>query len=100
MTKVNLLVVERNADWSEWATISRSFNSVLMLVQQADEPKAEFHERILKRMARADLPALEQVVVLRDRDGAHSEPLSALLLERIDASTCSGLRVYPCAVAP
>jgi hypothetical protein len=51
-------------------------------------------------MARADLPALEQVVVLRDRNGAHSEPLSALLLERIDASTCSGLRVYPCAIAP
>jgi len=99
MTKVNLLVVERNADWSEWATISRSFNSVLMLVQQADEPSAEFHERIIRRMARVDRHALDQVVVLRERNGATSEPLSALLLEQIDASARSGLRVYPCSVA-
>jgi hypothetical protein len=103
MTKVNLLVVERNADWSEWATISRSLNSVLMLVQQADEPSAEFHERVLERMARmatVERHALDQVVVLRGRNSAHAEPLSAPLLEQIDANAHSGLRVYPCAVAP
>jgi hypothetical protein len=99
MTKVNLLVVERNADWSDWETISRSFNSVLMLVQQADEPSDEFHERILRRMARVDRHALDQVVLLRDRNGARSEPLSAPLLEQIDANARQGLRVYPCSAA-
>jgi hypothetical protein len=100
MTKVNLLVVERNADWSEWDTISRSFSSVLMLVQQADEPSADFHERILRRMAVVDRNGLEQVVMLRDRNVLHAEPLSAPLLEQIDANASRGLRVYPCVVAP
>lgn len=100
MTKVNLLVVERNADWSDWDAISRSFSSVLMLVQQADEPSAEFHERILRRMAVVDRHALDQVVMLRDRNIHHAEPLSAPLLEQIDANARLGLRVYPCAVAP
>jgi hypothetical protein len=100
MTKVNLLVVERNADWSEWDTISRTFSSVLMLVQQADESSEVFHDRILRRMARVEQHALDQVVFLRDRNGARSEPLSAPLLEQIDANARQGLRVYPCATAP
>ena len=38
MQPVHLLVVERDADWSQWSRISRSFGTtVVMLIQRADE---------------------------------------------------------------
>jgi hypothetical protein len=98
MTAVNVLVVERNADWSQWTVISRSFDTVLMLVQQPEETSAAFQERIQRRLASVDESSLDQVVFLRDRsklDGAHAEPLSASLLEHIGATARGGLRVYP-----
>jgi hypothetical protein len=97
MTPVNLLVVERNADWSQWTTISRSLSAVLMLVQQPDEPSDVFHARILKRVAN-DRELLDRVVLLRAaaKSGAPVlEPLSASLREHIGANARGGLRVYP-----
>jgi hypothetical protein len=99
MASMNLLVVERNADWSQWATISRSLSTtVLMLVQQADESSAAFHERIRSRLARVKRRAIEEVVLLRNGgagndQAAESEPL----FEQLGASARRGLRVYPCA---
>lgn len=98
MNDVSLLVVERNADWSQWSLISRAFDHVLMLVQQSDEPSEEFHARVLERMAQVDARSLDQVVFLRDRsklDGVNAEPLSAPLLQHIGATARGGLRVYP-----
>lgn len=96
MTAVNLLVVERNADWSQWTTISRSLSAVLMLVQQPDEPSDAFHARVLKRI---NQHGLEQVVLLRDRTSdAAAELLSAPLREHIGANARRGLRVFPLAV--
>jgi hypothetical protein len=100
MASMNLLVVERNADWSQWDSISRTLNTtVLMLVQQPDEPSAAFHDRIRRRLARVDRRAIEQVVLLR-KDGADitSGVDQSPLFEQLSASARRGLRVYPCAV--
>ena len=100
MAFMNLLVVERNADWSQWDAISRTLNTtVLMLVQQADETSAAFHDRIRHRLARVNRRAIEQVVLLR-QDGADvSVDLDqSPLFEQLGASARRGLRVYPCAV--
>ena len=99
MASMNLLVVERNADWSQWAAISRSLSTtVLMLVQQADESSAAFHERIRRRLARVKRRAIEEVVLLRN-NGAENEQASGSegLFEQLGASARRGLRVYPCA---
>jgi hypothetical protein len=100
MEPMNLLVVERDADWSEWAIISRSLSTaVLMLVQQADETRSAFHERISRRLARGQARAIEKVVLLRNRklqavpDEAHEQ-----LLVQLGATARQGLRVYPCAL--
>jgi len=98
MTTVNLLVVERNADWSQWSTISRSLSAVLMLVQQPDETNDAFHARILKRVAN-DRQLLDRVVLLRARStaaaGGDELDLKAPWLEHIGATARGGLRVYP-----
>jgi hypothetical protein len=96
MEPMNLLVVERNADWSEWLSISRSLSTaVLMLVQQADETRAAFQDRITRKLATGR--ALEKVVLLRDRlrDG---DPISDGLLQELGARARQGIRVYPRAV--
>jgi hypothetical protein len=98
MTTVNLLVVERNADWSQWSTISRSLSAVLMLVQQPDETNDAFHARILKRVAN-DRQLLDRVVLLRARgtaeDGGDELNVKVPWLEHIGATARGGLRVYP-----
>jgi isochorismate synthase EntC len=100
MEPMNLLVVERDADWSEWAVISRSLSTaVLMLVQQADETSSAFHDRISRRLARGKERALEKVVLLRNRKThAVVDATSEALLQQLGASARQGLRVYPCAV--
>jgi hypothetical protein len=96
MEPMNLLVVERNADWSEWLSISRSLSTaVLMLVQQADETNAAFQDRISRKLSSGR--ALEKVVLLRDRL-RKGDPISACLLQELGARARQGLRVYPRAV--
>ena len=99
MASMNLLVVERNADWSQWDAISRSLSTtVLMLVQQADESRSAFHDRIRRRLARTNRQAIEQVVLLRNDNadvslGSDQSPL----FDQLGATARRGLRVYPCA---
>jgi len=100
MASMNLLVVERNADWSQWDMISRTLNTtVLMLVQQSDESSSAFHDRIRRRLARVNRRAIDQVVLLR-KDGAEisTDLDESPLFEQLSASARRGLRVYPCAV--
>jgi len=97
MPPTNLLVVERNADWSQWTSLSRSLSTaVLMLVQQPDESCAAFHERICRRLARGKRVALEAVVWLRSRAtlDEHSNP-SDVLFAQLGAKARLGLRIYP-----
>jgi hypothetical protein len=97
MERMNLLVVERDADWSQWASISRGLGrAVLVLVQQADESSPAFHERIARRLQRGKAPPLNKVVVLgSDRGAALPDPVRDRLLEELSENATYGLRVYP-----
>jgi len=101
MPATNLFVVERNADWSQWTSLSRPpSTTVLMLVQQPDESSAAFHDRIRRRLARGKRLALEAVVWLRNRASAddHLDPNDTLFAQ-LGANARLGLRVYPCAAS-
>lgn len=97
MEPVNLLVVERDADWSQWAQISRALShTVLVLVQQADETLRAFHERIGRRLQRGVARPLDRVVVLRNAAARNAaDPGQDQLLRELGARARQGLRVYP-----
>jgi hypothetical protein len=101
MEPMNLLVVERNADWSQWASISRGLGrAVLVLVQQADESSLAFHERIARRLQRGKAPPLNKVVVLGSVHGpAVPDPMRDRLHQQLSEGATHGLRVYPYAHA-
>ena len=97
MEQVNLLVVERDADWTQWAQISRALSdTVLVLIQQADETMRAFQERVAERIERAGRRALGRVVVLRSRASKRAtDPAHDQLLRELRASANGELRVYP-----
>ena len=89
MQPVHLLVVERDADWSEWSAISRSFGStVLMLIQRADEAIAAFYQRIQRCLAER---MVLQVTVMRALGQAPGRLFS--LLAQLGVSIRDGLTV-------
>jgi hypothetical protein len=94
---MNLLVVERDADWSQWALISRALShTVLVLVQQTDETIRAFHERVARRLQRGVVRPLSKVVLLRNIKTARSaDPTHDQLLRELTASAQDGVRVYP-----
>jgi hypothetical protein len=93
---MNLLVVERDADWSQWATISRGLGrAVLVLVQQADESTGAFHERIARRLQRGQARPLNKVVLLGSGKDPAFDPTRDRMLRQLGASAKHGLRVYP-----
>jgi hypothetical protein len=93
---MNLLVVEQDADWSQWATISRGLGrAVLVLVQQADESTGAFHERIARRLQRGNARPLNKVVVLGNGTDPAYDPTRERMLRQLNASAKYGLRVYP-----
>jgi hypothetical protein len=97
MEPMNLLVVERDADWSQWPQISRALShTVLVLVQQADETVRAFHERVAQRLQRGVARPLRRVVVLCNRQRAHSyDATRDQLLRELSAQAQDGLRIYP-----
>jgi hypothetical protein len=97
MEPMNLLVVERDADWSQWATISRGLRrAVLVLVQQADEPTLAFNERISRRLQRDEVPPIDKVIVLSSgRSAAALDPSRLRLFAELNQTAKHGLRVYP-----
>ena len=100
MEPMNLLVVERDADWSQWASISRGLGrAVLVLVQQADESSLAFHERISRRLQRNAIPPIDKVVVLSSGRSTMSDPSRIRLFAELSENATYGLRVYPHAQA-
>jgi hypothetical protein len=97
MEPMNLLVVERDADWSQWGLISRGLGrAVLVLVQQADETSLAFHERIARRLQRDAVPPIDKVVVLSStRSSTWADPSRVRLFAELGDSAANGLRIYP-----
>jgi hypothetical protein len=63
---MDLLIVERNADWSRWNRLAAGLSQpVLVLVQQADESPMVFYSRVARRVTHADTPAIKRIVALR-----------------------------------
>jgi hypothetical protein len=102
MEPVNLLVIERGADWAHWAAVSQLLGQVVfVLVQQGDESSAAFRERIVQRLKLARAKAINAIVLLRGKR-SHSSKRSRLhrrLLIELGRSAKNGLMVYPCAAA-
>ena len=90
MQPVHLLVVERDADWSQWSRISRSFGTtVVMLIQRADEALGAFYQRIQRCLLER---AIQQVTVMR---AAGEYPGKLLgLLAGLGVSMRDGLDAY------
>ena len=64
---MNVLVVEREADWSQWnATSHLVGHAMLVLVQQADETTSAFRKRIQQRLSQIT-QGLGSLVLLRGR---------------------------------
>ena len=98
MEPVNLLVVERGADWAQWAAVSQLLGqAVFVLVQQGDESSAAFRERIAERLARAKAKAINAVVLLRGKrsHAARRSRLHRRLLIELGRTAKKGLMIYP-----
>ncbi|HET8933751.1 MAG TPA: hypothetical protein VFN67_09940 [Polyangiales bacterium] len=102
MEPVNLLVVERGADWKQWSAVTKLLgNAVFVLIQQGDESSAAFRKRIKDRLRRAKAVALNGVVLLRGKRASASRRarFHRRLLVKLGRSAKNGLMVYP-RVAP
>ena len=99
MEPMNLLLVERNSDWTEWQSISKLLGGVvLVLVQQSDEPFEAFHKRITHRLSRTNTPRLNRVVLLRDKDRRiESNAARDSLVRSLSAQAQQSLQIYPAA---
>jgi hypothetical protein len=101
MEPVNLLVIERGADWAQWTAVSKLLGqAVLVLVQQGDESSAAFRERITERLQRVKARAINVVVLLRGKKAHASQRVSyhRRLLQELGRSATNGLKIYPLAV--
>jgi hypothetical protein len=95
MEPVNLLVVERGADWKQWSAVSQLLGqAVFVLVQQGDESSTAFRERIKKRLQRAKAKAINGVVLLRGKKSLATRFHRSLLVE-LGRSAKNGLLIYP-----
>ena len=98
MEPVNLLVVERGADWNQWAAVSQLLGqAVFVLVQQGDESSAAFRKRIKERLLRAKDKVLNAVVLLRGKrpNASRRSRFHRRFLVALGRSAKLGLRVYP-----
>lgn len=84
MQPVHLLVVERDADWSQWSVISRSFGTtVVLLIQRADEAVSAFYQRIVRCLGER---LVSEVTLMRAAGAAATGALTSLLAQ-LDVST-------------
>ena len=94
MEAMNLLVVERGADWTHWAAASQLLGqAAVILVQQADESGAAFRERIIARLQRIKTTAIDAVVLLRGRRNR----ATTRFLRELMVGAKHGLRIFPSA---
>ena len=90
MDPMNLLVVERGADWAHWAATSHLVgHAMLVLAQHGDEPSADFRRRVRSRLSRINKQPLNSVVLLRG--GA----ARSTILEELTRCAPNDIRVYP-----
>jgi hypothetical protein len=67
MDPMNVLVVERDADWSQWGSTSHVVgHAMLVLVQQTDETTGAFRKRIQERLSRIK-QGLGSLVLMRGK---------------------------------
>ncbi|MEY4580559.1 MAG: hypothetical protein RL701_5262 [Pseudomonadota bacterium] len=102
MEPVNLFVVERGADWAQWAVVSQLLGQVVfVLVQQGDESSGAFRERIAGRLRLAKAKAINAIVLLRGKRSRKSrrKSLHRRLLIELGRSAKKGLTIYPMATA-
>jgi hypothetical protein len=65
MDPINVVVVERGADYTQWNSAAHLIgHTLLVIVQQADETSAVFGTRIQERLARVK-QSLGSLVLLR-----------------------------------
>jgi hypothetical protein len=84
MQPMNVLVVERGADWNHWdATKHVVGPAMLVLAQQHDESAMAFRERIQARIRRLKKQPLNAFVVLRAC--RQSQLTAEMLLQELDA---------------
>jgi hypothetical protein len=98
MEPVNLLVIERGADWAQWAVVSQLLGqAVFVLVQQGDESSLAFRERIAARLRLAKAKAINAVVLLRGKrkHAARRSRLHRRLLIELGRTATNGLTIYP-----
>jgi hypothetical protein len=98
MEPVNLLVVERGADWKQWGAVTKLLgNAVFVLIQQGDESSAAFRKRIKERLRRAKDKALNGIVLLRGKRASASRRarFHRRLLVQLGRSAKHGLTIYP-----
>jgi hypothetical protein len=92
MEAMNLLVVERGADWTHWAAASQLLGqAAVILVQQADESGVAFRERIIARLQRIKATAINAVVLLRGRRNR----ATTRFLRELMVGAKQGLRIFP-----
>src|ERR1700759_3802503 len=98
MEPVNLLVVERGADWAHWTAVSQLLGAaVFVLVQQGDESSAAFRDRIAQRLKRAKAKAINAVGLVRGKSSYASRQsrFHRRLLIELGRSAKNGLNIYP-----
>jgi hypothetical protein len=103
MEPVNLLVVERGADWAQWAVVSQLLGqAVLVLIQQGDESSSAFRERIAERVQRVKAKAIDAVVLLRGKKDPATRGISyhRRLLHELGVGAKNGLKIYPQSIKP
>jgi hypothetical protein len=92
MDRMNVLVVERDADWTQWSATSHLVgHAMLVLAQQDDEPTAAFRTRVQARLARLT-QGLNALVLLRGRRSALRVDA---LVKGLAARAPKNVRMYP-----
>lgn len=92
MDPLNVVVVERDADWSQWSSTSHLLGrALLVLVQQADETTAAFRTRIQARLARVK-QSLGSLVLLTGK--SRSELSVAALVTGLEHRAPKEVRTY------
>jgi hypothetical protein len=98
MDPINLLVVERGADWKHFASTSHIVgHAMLVMAQQGDEPLWEFRQRIRRRLSRLESQGLKSVVLLRGEDS--SESSRAAFMREVMGRGPADVRIYPAPAA-
>ena len=92
MDPMNLLVVERGADWAHWGATSHLVgHAMLVLAQHGDEPSSHFRRRVRRRLSRIKQQPLNSVVLLRGGATPNDDDILLELTRRAP----NDIRIFP-----